>query len=287
MLDSTGRVDPNFVRGTGFFNYVSVTLPLPDGKFLTSNNNLRKFNADGTMASGFTMSPTISVLPNSMCMQSDGKILIAGDFTTVGTAAAPRIFRFNADGTPDNTFNPGTGFDARVRHIMTSADNKIYAVGDFRNVNGTARTRMARLNADGTLDTSFDPGAGLNNPGFTQVITRAGKLIIGGSFYVDVLPNTRIQKLTRFVGPGVIVSSPKPVAETTQFDMYPNPAEDLVRIQNQDGGTRNYTLTNTQGQVVLAGQMMGTEHVLSVALLPRGLYLLHVQGAGVQRLVKQ
>ena len=48
--------------------------------------------------------------------------------------------------------------------------------------NSTARNRIARLNADGTLDTAFDPGAGASNEVDAIALQSNGKIAIGGKF---------------------------------------------------------------------------------------------------------
>ena len=69
--------------------------------------------------------------------------------------------RLNADGTLDTTFNPGgAGADAQVNGVVLQPDGKILIVGYFTsyNGNGAASNNIARLNANGTLDTTFNPG---------------------------------------------------------------------------------------------------------------------------------
>jgi len=46
----------------------------------------------------------------------------------------------------------------QVEAVLVQPDGKILLTGVFERVNGVARPRVARLNADGSLDTSFDPG---------------------------------------------------------------------------------------------------------------------------------
>jgi hypothetical protein len=73
---------------------------------------------------------------------------------------------------------------------------KIYIGGAFTTWNGVARSRIARLNTDGTLDTSFDPGAGFNAAVNVITLDSSGKLYVGGSFTTyDSVANNRIIKL--------------------------------------------------------------------------------------------
>src|SRR5690554_3832213 len=56
----------------------------------------------------------------------------------------------------DASFNTGTGFNKMVKKIVLQPDGKILAVGEFTTFNGQTQNRITRLNANGTLDTSFN-----------------------------------------------------------------------------------------------------------------------------------
>ncbi|MGC3957257.1 MAG: delta-60 repeat domain-containing protein [Verrucomicrobiota bacterium] len=94
-------------------------------------------------------------------LQPDGKILIGGDFVQVNGATAFKVARLNSDGTPDSTFDAGVGLQGGMAlKILLQPDGKILVGGRFVQVNGVPRNRIARLNSDGSLDPSFDPGLG-------------------------------------------------------------------------------------------------------------------------------
>jgi uncharacterized delta-60 repeat protein len=117
-----------------------------------------------------------------LAVQSDGKILIAGDFTSVAGTDRVRIARLNTDGSLDTTFNPGLGADNRVSEIVLQPDGKILIAGRFLNYNGTQRFRVARLLASGALDTTFDPLAGADLDVTALALQGDGKILIGGLF---------------------------------------------------------------------------------------------------------
>ena len=78
------------------------------------------------------------------------------------------IGRLNPDGSVDSSFDPGA--NDVVREIALQADGKIVVGGFFTMLGGggtgtTARQRIGRLNANGSLDTGFDPGANARHPG--------------------------------------------------------------------------------------------------------------------------
>ena len=87
-----------------------------------------------------------------------------------------------ADGELDTTFDPGGGADNRVFAITAQTDDKIIIGGDFLNYDGVARTRVARLNSDGSLDTTFNPGTGPSGSVRIVLAQSDGKIIIGGLF---------------------------------------------------------------------------------------------------------
>ncbi len=91
-------------------------------------------------------------------LQPDGKFSL-GDTSLNTTAPQPTaIARLNSDGTLDTTFITGMGADSYVYAITLQPDGKILIGGDFTEYNGTTANRIARLNADGTLDTTFTTG---------------------------------------------------------------------------------------------------------------------------------
>ena len=66
-------------------------------------------------------------------------------------------------GALDVSFDPGIGSDNWVYSIATQADGKILIGGFLTSFAGTARNYFARLNANGTLDISFNLETGFNN----------------------------------------------------------------------------------------------------------------------------
>jgi uncharacterized delta-60 repeat protein len=102
---------------------------------------------------------------------------------------ANRIARLNTDGTIDTSFHIGSGFNNTVYDTVVQPDGKIVVVGDFTNYNGTPINRVARLNTDGSLDTSFVVGSGFQGSsgyGATEagavVLQPDGKIVVGGRF---------------------------------------------------------------------------------------------------------
>jgi uncharacterized delta-60 repeat protein len=118
----------------------------------------------------------------AIALQSEGKILAGGSFSQLGGQTRPRIARINADGSLDSGFNPGAhSFGSpSVTCVAVQRDGKTLVGGDFTLLAGQARNRIARLNADGSLDASFNPGA--NGTVYSIAIQADGKIVLGGSF---------------------------------------------------------------------------------------------------------
>jgi uncharacterized delta-60 repeat protein len=142
------------------------------------------FAQPGSIDLSFNPSGTTGANDNirTMSIQNDGKIIIGGDFTTYNGISINRIARLNADLTLDTSFNPGTGANFTVETTSIQSDGKIIIGGFFSTYNGIIRKSIARLNSDGELDLTFDPGTGVNNSLNSTAIQSDGKIIIGGAF---------------------------------------------------------------------------------------------------------
>jgi len=149
-------------------------------------NFIARLNADGTPDSGFTPGTGFNGYVNSVAVQSNGKIIIGGYFTTLNSATVNRIARLDADGTPDTTFttNTGTGFNNDVQKVAVQSNDKIIIGGQFTTLNSATINRIAQLNADGTLDTTFTTNTGTGFSGTVKALAVQSddKIIVGGGF---------------------------------------------------------------------------------------------------------
>jgi uncharacterized delta-60 repeat protein len=133
-----------------------------------------------------SFNPNANITLRSVAVQADGKILAGGDFVTLapnGGAAVTRnhIARLETEGTLDQTLNLGTlGVGSGLLAIAVQPDGKILLGGDFNSVLGTPRNRIARLNADGTLDAGFNPNANFDVAAIA--VQPDGKIVVGGPF---------------------------------------------------------------------------------------------------------
>ncbi|RFC53756.1 T9SS type A sorting domain-containing protein [Brumimicrobium aurantiacum] len=193
-LNYDGSIDPTFDIGIGFDKYVKSIAVQEDGKILVggyfssfngfSSNKIIRLNADGSHDASFNIGSGIEGYSGnvfSIVIQDNGKIILGGVFTSFDGIPCNNIVRLNTDGSFDNSFNSGSGFDEGVNTIRVQNDGKILVGGYFSNFNGSPVNGIIRLNSDGTHDTSFDSGTGLNNA-HSIVIQNNGKIIAGGNF---------------------------------------------------------------------------------------------------------
>ncbi len=172
-------------------DYAEASGVQPDGKVVVGGRNMKiagedeyrsiaRFNSDGTLDRAFNPPDGFIGIVGDLAVQPDGKIVLLGDFGEQG------VIRLNGDGTLDRAFRPIL-FSWQYVRIYPQIDGKLYcagiihtfAFGDFdgqkrvqvkraetpkqgylgsSNRDGLPGVNILRLNADGTLDTSFDPG---------------------------------------------------------------------------------------------------------------------------------
>ena len=192
LFGQSGTLDPSFNSGTSVNDVILAIAIQNDGKIIiggnftayngTAINRIARLNSDGTSDATFTPGTGADNIIRTIAIQSDGKIIIGGTFTNYNGSTLNNIARLNSNGTIDVTFTLGTGANSTVNTAVLQGDGKIIIGGDFTSYNGTSRNRIARLNADGTLDATFDPGVGANATVFSTAIQSDGKIVIGGSF---------------------------------------------------------------------------------------------------------
>jgi uncharacterized delta-60 repeat protein len=197
-LNTNGTKDASFNNGTGIsgpassYTGVETILIQPDDKiiiggyFSTVSSKQRgcvaRLNIDGTVDTTFTTGPGANNPIYSTALQSDGKIIVAGKFTSYNGISMNCIARLHSDGSLDTTFNVGTGVNNDIYSTVIQSDGKIIIGGNFTSYNGMIMNCIARLNSDGSIDTTFNVGTSVNNNINSTAIQSDGKIIIGGNF---------------------------------------------------------------------------------------------------------
>ena len=183
-----------FDSGDGFNNTVRIIAVQSDGKILVggefteynqeSVDNLIRLNVDGSIDDGFSIGDGFNNTVRVIAVQSDGKILIGGNFTEYDQESVGYIVRLNPDGSIDSSFETGNGFNFGVYSITIQDDNKILVGGEFFEYDGQTARKLVRLNLDGSIDSSFDMGVGFFGAGiiYDIKIQSDNKIVVGGSF---------------------------------------------------------------------------------------------------------
>jgi len=203
-LYSDGTTDTNFASGGT--RYVLAVASQPDGKVLVGGTfttvgliertRIARLNLDGHADGSFDPQDGPNSTVNAVALTKDNKVVIGGAFTSVNGLPRNRIARLNSDGSVDSSFDPGAGPNFSVWAITVQNDGKVLIGGTFQAVNGTSRNHIARLNPDGSLDTSFDPGPGADNTVLAIAADNSGKIFIGGSFsQYNGLPRDRVARI--------------------------------------------------------------------------------------------
>ncbi len=154
--------------------------------------DLVRLNPDGSIDAGFSVGSGFvhssgNAFVGYVTYDAARSLLyVAGQFDTVNGVASPTLVRLTAEGAVDSTFSVSSGFGgvSNISSMLVDADQRLTVSGCFSSYNGVARPSVLRLNADGSLDTSFDPGAGPSCccPYTSALDTVSDALYVGGSF---------------------------------------------------------------------------------------------------------
>jgi len=167
---ASGEIDTSFNIGTGFsLNPSSTFMTL--GKTITNSINtievynnkillggwfnlyngqtkshIIRLNNDGTEDTSFNVGSGFNQAVNILKYFSDGKIIAGGFFTNYNGTPSNRIIKLNSDGSIDNTFQIGTGFNNSVNSFNIQTQDKLLVGGRFSTYNGIlSLNRLVRL----------------------------------------------------------------------------------------------------------------------------------------------
>lgn len=292
-FNADGTHDASFIF-TSPFTYVAKIHLNNDGTILVNGivDNYRsriiRLSASGEADATFTMAPSLYFTGNRnlyMDVQPDGKILVTSD---TSTQSAHKIWRLNPDGTLDPTFNftpISTYFYGNQCARAFMPDGKILiAVPNTVNTAG-----LIRLNANGSVDSSFNLGTGIGN-GFGYSIAAVdktaaiavqpdGKILLGGGF--RTFQGVEERGILRLIDPQL---SQPGIEQNARVTLYPNPAQSDLYISGIADGT-SVVIYNAIGQTIKDEIIL--EGKIRVAELQSGIYLLKAGNQPALRFVKQ
>ena len=204
-LRNDGSLDLTWPN-VSFSDWVSLIQAQQNGQLLVlggfravngvSRRGLARLNTDGSLDTNFN--PAAGVTDGSIyavLVQPDGSVIISGDFTTNSPVARQCIARVSQSGVLDPTFNAGYiagGLGAGQRAVSAvarQADGKLILLGGFFSINGYSRLGVARLNTNGTVDTTFVFPSGFDvswAPSPSQItVLSSGKVLLAASYPND------------------------------------------------------------------------------------------------------
>lgn len=209
-LNQDGSVDNSFIAEAVVGAVRSLCLQ-PDGKILvggsftsfnnTTANRLIRLNSNGSNDLTFNSGSGLqggnpATVAYCISLQDDGKIIIGGSFSFFNGIESYNIVRVNPDGSFDDTFNTGLGFNNQVWGLDIQSNNLILVGGYFEMYNENAASHLARLYNDGTLDNTFDIGSGANGNVYDIVAKDNGQILVAGAFDIfNQIPATNIVQL--------------------------------------------------------------------------------------------
>ncbi len=192
--------------------YVAATRYAYGGK---DAEQILRLNSDGSIDANFTPAtvggPDTFLDVRQILVQADGKILVAGFFASFsGDTTRKGIVRLLDNGTVDSSFAPVTVDDATLWAVALQTDGKVLIGGIFSSVNGGANPGIARLNPNGSVDSSFQPAGFTRNstsPIRAIAVQSDGKIVMGGNFRIGAGGNPPRGPLVRLNADGSVDAS--------------------------------------------------------------------------------
>ncbi len=219
-------------------------------------------------------------------------IAIAPDHSVIGVSKT-QIFRFQLTGaeTPFAAISAGSSQATPVGlHIQN--DGKIILTGSINNhyYNGqtTAVNNVFRINADGSHDATFNPGAGPSNGILCSQLTNDGALLVAGLFWQ--FDGQSRNYLARLINsglpyyPGNQSADLNEVESSIQLKLFPNPATDVLFFESNETIV-SVTLWSMDGKQVMNERGISIQNI-SLTGLSKGIYnlrLISESGKIIQR----
>jgi uncharacterized delta-60 repeat protein len=202
----SGAFDVSFNTGSGADGNVLDARLQADGKVILGGafthfgglprGHVARLLSNGLIDPAFNTAVGADGDVNRVLPLPDGTTIVAGNFSKFNGVSAPRITALNSDGSVNTNYNFGGGPDDAVFALALQDDGKILIGGDFKNVDGNPRTRVARLLANGSVDDTFKPGLGPDGRVYDIEVQPDKQILIAGAFTnVNGFPRRGIARL--------------------------------------------------------------------------------------------
>jgi uncharacterized delta-60 repeat protein/uncharacterized repeat protein (TIGR02543 family) len=294
-LNSDGSVDTSFNSQVGY--WVRTMTLQPDGKIVIGGfftdvagaprGLIARLNSDGSLDTTFNpgtgASGVLGVAVDgdadpfifATAIQSDGKILITGNFTNYNGVNIYGIARLTTNGLLDNTFNVGSGinFASWGRSLLVQSNGQIMLTGWFQNYNNSLHDRMVRINPDGSPDTNFNPSFGLYTAVYDSVqLPNQQYVVVGDHTNTTFLENMRQLDVNGATVPSFIGSDSD---KTESIRLLPNGQYLIGGYFTEVDGIPIMSIArlNSDGSLDTNFGANVDNFVWSVALQPNGTYI--------------
>ena len=244
---STGTTNATFSTniGTAANNTVyAIAIQSDDkiiigGAFTTFNgstrNYLMRLNSDGTADTAFytNLGTAFDSWVRGISIQADGKILVAGSFSTFNGNTRRGLVRLNSDGTEDTTFGSNFASSSTVaeiyKAIKVEADGGVVVFGNFSNLNGSSAQVLSKVNSSGTVISAYVTAISSNfinynlsnASGADMVLNQSGRVFIGAQMFLDFNGGNYIYHLANFADDVTVTSSWTAPAGVTEIMLQP------------------------------------------------------------------
>lgn len=223
----------------------------------------------------------------NLLVQPDGKIIVVGAFKNYNSQEKSFIVRLKDNGSIDDTFNVATTANRAIKDVIIEPSGKLIIAGEFDKYSGNSLAkRLARLNTNGTLDTTFSPAAGPTGGYPTPSVHDLhrqpdGKIIVSGYFtHYNGISATNITRIITEVAGGQARPSQNdnneldfPHANGT-IKIYPNPSQGIFTfdLSGIDQKFDKIEIYNTLGQLIFQNRLTQKLTEIDLSRIESGTY---------------
>ena len=198
-LNTDASIDSTFITGIGFNNFTQSPGIDSNGSIIitgifntyngSSSPRIARLLSNGTIDPTFIIGSGFNNTTTDVLVNSDNSMFVLGYFDSYnGTSVSPGITKLLENGSIDTSFIGGTGIDPYVANnanyfARIPGETSFYVGGYLTSYDGNPAPNIIKLNIDGTVDTSFDPGTGFDGTTVYSLTPIWGdKLLIEGDF---------------------------------------------------------------------------------------------------------
>ncbi len=296
-MKPNGRLDTSFIIDAmqGWDQYVDAILYYNEDHFIVSGGfsswlgypieNICRINSlDASIDTSFQSIFARYGLIRPLLALPDGKVIIGGWVMLSADSTVTSLVRINPDGSLDSTFNNfnGPGPNSSVVKLCPTPDGGYLVGGYFKSYQGYPRGNIAKIDADGFLDTTVFTGAGFDTVGYNPAYSpgcvyeiipaQNNKYYVGGQF--NLFNGEEVKSIVRIFGE---TGDAVPEMESNYIYLFPNPAKEILIIKS-DFFIQEIEIFSLNGWLVRNILINSKHRSLCVSDLFPGSYILRAIG---------